>query len=361
MSEPMAYLYTTDDEPVTASPKDTLKVISFADIPEPGPVSFLVNDFIPEGHISLLYGDGGAGKSYLALCLAACIATGKPFLDRETQSGKVLYVDFELDTAVQGQRAYCVARGLGLEKPPSGLLYCSRQDVETTSLNAILYEIEKEIEEDDIKLTVIDSFGAAVEGDPEAARDVCAFFRKLKGLGTVLMLDHQSKLGTGQKYKDKTAFGSVYKTNLSRNVWQLQGLDSTDGKAVLAMHHKKTNFGPLRDSLGLTMNFGQSFTVELSEISAEHAPELGIDYEIKTYLKEKDATAEEMADATGHPVKTIKNHLTRLKGAGKVIDTGERSGNAHIYGVPASLPYSSWTRDDIEAECEEPSELVLDL
>ena len=56
------------------------------DIP---PTRWLVADLIAPG-LTLLAAPPKAGKSYLALQMALCVAAGKPFLDRETTPARCL-------------------------------------------------------------------------------------------------------------------------------------------------------------------------------------------------------------------------------------------------------------------------------
>ncbi len=102
---------------------EALPVIDLSQMPEPQAMTFIIEDMVPEGYLSVLFGDGGRGKSFLTLHMASCIATGKNFLDKNVVKCNVLYVDFELDELEQTRRAYKVARGLGLERPPKGLYY----------------------------------------------------------------------------------------------------------------------------------------------------------------------------------------------------------------------------------------------
>lgn len=308
---------------------NTLNIISLGDLAEPPPMEYVIDDFIPSGHVTTLYGDGGQGKSYIALAMASCVAMGRQFLNRDTMQGKVLYVDFELEETEQARRAYKIARGLNISRPPKhNLLYCSpEQDLKKT-----LSELEKIVKEEQIVLTIIDSFGAAVKGDAESARDVCDLFHRLRRLGTVLMLDHQSKLSGGDKYKDKTAFGSVYKQNLSRNVWQLQMFDSKDSELMLALNHKKSNFGELKDPIGFTAKFGQSFILIETGISAEHAKEVA-DSKAQVLLafeELKEATAETVMKKTELAESTVRNAITSLLKCGKLEKCG-KNGKATIY------------------------------
>lgn len=59
------------------------------------PLSYLVEDLIPERSIGALVGVSGLGKSALLMQLGLCVASGKEFLGASTISGRVLYMDME--------------------------------------------------------------------------------------------------------------------------------------------------------------------------------------------------------------------------------------------------------------------------
>ena len=331
-----------------------VKIHRLCDVEEPPPMRFIVDDFIPVDYPTLLYGDGGQGKSYIALYLACCVAIGRYFLDKHVQEGNVLFVDFELDEAEQARRAYKVSRGLGLATPPEGLLYYSplSQDKKAGDLNSIIDSLVSFIKDHDIVLTIVDSFGAAVSGDPESARDVTTLYRKLRPLGTVLILDHQSKPKAGEKYRDKTAFGSVYKQNMSRNIWQLQRMIDSgiqENEIKLALHHNKSNFGPLRESTFLKATFGESFTLEQIKADIYFTEALTTkDHILISFTEHGPCTAENVSEVTGIPLGTVKNNVTKLKKEGKLAPTGEKRDKADVYKsiVTPSQPYRGWDSDD---------------
>lgn len=55
------------------------------------PILKLVRGLLGEGCLSVLYGAPGAGKSFLALDLGYAVATGQPWMKRDTQQGPVIY------------------------------------------------------------------------------------------------------------------------------------------------------------------------------------------------------------------------------------------------------------------------------
>lgn len=60
------------------------------------PTAFdFVEDLLTDQGLSVLYAPPGVGKSYIALDLAACVATGRNWRDKETKGGAVVYVCLE--------------------------------------------------------------------------------------------------------------------------------------------------------------------------------------------------------------------------------------------------------------------------
>jgi hypothetical protein len=53
------------------------------------PPEHLIDGLVLKHHVNLLYGDGGSGKTQLALQMAVAVATGTPFFDRATEGATV--------------------------------------------------------------------------------------------------------------------------------------------------------------------------------------------------------------------------------------------------------------------------------
>ncbi len=69
--------------------------LAFAPIP---PREWLVPDWVPLKTVTMLGGDGGVGKSLLALQLAVSTSLGRPWMGMDAGSGPVLYLSAEDDT-----------------------------------------------------------------------------------------------------------------------------------------------------------------------------------------------------------------------------------------------------------------------
>ena len=57
-----------------ASKTAQLRSVRFNEIPDQGPRRYLLDGLVPEGHTTLLHGDGGVAKSMLALSFGLAVA-----------------------------------------------------------------------------------------------------------------------------------------------------------------------------------------------------------------------------------------------------------------------------------------------
>jgi hypothetical protein len=214
----------------------------------------------------------------------------------------------------------------------------------------------KACEEYGVELLIVDSYGVALHGDAEHARDVIGFHQDylepLRAVGiAVLVIDHQSRLQAGQSYQQKGAFGSVYKANLARSVIQVEATERGEGSLTVRLRQKKHNFGPLAEPFGVTLSFSEeAVTLEAAELKAAELAEeatLTAPDRVKLALEDGPAYPWEIAETTGVQLKTVKNVLTGLRKQGVVEPTGQTEGQAEQVrlSVPRPNLYRDGTRD----------------
>jgi hypothetical protein len=296
------------------------------EMPEPGPRSWLVDGFIPEGAITILYGDGGTGKSYLSLYLAIQALTGNDFLSRTVaQQQAVLFIDAELDDTEFRRRAYPVARGIGLNNLPVGMYYWSPQDSLTEK--DVLTTVGRWLTKREIGLVVIDSLTVAAGGTNVRDSEVITpLMLGLKELGvTVVAVDHIKHRQLDTKESDYKPFGSVFKFNLARSV--IQVIKAEGGG--LSLRQTKSNFGPLTESVRVAVRF-EDDTITFESLAATDPRLKGLEKQIPrheavhlTLKRMGPSTPQDLADELGIDVKTVRNNLTKLRHQGQAEPLGD--------------------------------------
>jgi hypothetical protein len=75
--------------------KQRIRILNLDDIENLAPPSFLIEDVLTESGLSMLWGRSGAMKSFVALDMAMCVATGTAWHGKVTKPGLVVYVAAE--------------------------------------------------------------------------------------------------------------------------------------------------------------------------------------------------------------------------------------------------------------------------
>lgn len=326
---------------------DTLPMMRrFKDMTPPtGTRPYIVEGVLFAGFAGAVYGDGGSAKSMLMMHMSQCVSRGEKWLGFNTTKTNVLYLDFELDEDEQSRRAYEVAAGMGYSEPPEGFFYISGAGYKSRAVFELALEVCRE---NGVGMVIVDSLGYALNGDAEASRDVLTFFREVEGSFrregiSLLNVDHQSK---GGNYQEKSIFGSVYKSNSVRSVLQVEPGERGDGYINLILRHKKVNFGAMLQPFGASVEFVEDkVKINVRELDAgELAGERTLNAidRVSMALEDGPMYPENIADATGLELGSVKNVLTKLRKNGTVKDTG----NKNRHGASEVSLSSTIPRDD---------------
>ena len=312
------------------SENDTVTPIRFSEMDPPGSREYAVEGIVPKGHTTTIYGDGGSAKSVIALSAATAIAgDAERWMGRRVANCPTLYIDFELDADEQRRRAYQVARGVCLERPPHDLLYVSGLGRPSGEILEGCLDV---CEEYGAGFVVIDSLGIALQGEAESASDVIRFHHKyldpFRAAGvTLLVIDHQGKSQANESYQNKRTFGSVYKENLARSVLQVQPGDRGSGLLAVKIRQTKHNFGPKAEPFGARLAFTEE-QITVSEHSLDptelvQEETLNNADRVLMVLTDRPAYPADAAERSGLPVGSVKNALTELRRRGLVEYTDE--------------------------------------
>jgi hypothetical protein len=221
--------------------------VALGDIPKPDAGTWLIPGLVLQRMPVILFGDGSAGKSLIALAIGESIQRGdRAFLGlMPTRQTNVMILDWEYDGWEHAIRAHAITGG-------SSQIRYRRM---FGPLADQVESIEKEIDQHNIGLLITDSAAYACGGKPEDSEQTNRFFDALRLLNCgSLIIAHETK-GAGILGNHDKPFGSVYWHNGARATWfvqKQQDEQDLEGKTVIhiGLFNKKTNQGRLMRPLG---------------------------------------------------------------------------------------------------------------
>src|SRR5215217_404536 len=327
-------------------------IVWFSEQDTPKEREYLIESVAVKKYTMVAYGAGGVAKSFAVLAAGIAIAGGvEKWLGLSVlDHGYVLYLDFELDAEEQHRRVRDLCAGMGVMIPKK-LAYLSGVGItpDVAFQKALAF-----VEEYKAKAVIIDSMGLAMQGDMEKGREVLAFHGKyinpLRRAGaTPFIVDHEGKLQTGEKHKDKAPFGSAYKAWASRSVLQFAFEEYREESSELDIRVRQTkaNFAPKIDPIGVRFTFEEKkVSMNLYSLPDEELLEeesRPVKERILVALRLEGATIKQLHQTTGASDGTIRNKLSELRNDGLIEDDGKKPAT---YKLLSSSPKYTGVSDD---------------
>jgi hypothetical protein len=212
-------------------------------MPEQLGVAWTLEPIVAAGKATILYGEGGTGKSTLAVAAAVSVRTGLEVVPGwEPRVGEVLYLDWETDAPDVDGKVKALAAGAGIATP---VAFRYREMV--GPLADQVESVAAEVAEHDVRLLVVDSIGLAAgtsADGSDAAESALRLFSAFRALHVgVLAVDHVSKSEADQTGRTTRPYGSIYKVNLARATFELRRDDTGGTTSKIGIYNTKTNLG----------------------------------------------------------------------------------------------------------------------
>jgi len=171
-------------------------------------IEWVVEGILPRGSVTLIAGEPGSYKSWLALSLLRAVATGGRFLDRQCKSTGVLYLDRENPQAVVRERLSM----LGVESLSGSRIWGGwLPDAPPVIGDSRLLQIAR----DHRPLTIFDSLIRFHGADENSASEMAPVMEGLRQLAnadaTVVALHHKPK-AEGSHYRGSSDIAGAVDT-----------------------------------------------------------------------------------------------------------------------------------------------------
>jgi len=291
---------------VTGAEEEGTPVQALSDValPVPEPTWEIAGIHLVPHEPCIMFGDGGTGKSYLALWIATQLCN---------RGEKVLYCDFEFSASEHRLR---LQRLCGPDPLPGAQLQYVR------CVNPLVTEqsrLEAAIHDHQITFAIYDSIVFGLNGPPESAEIAAAYFRSVRALGVgSLHLAHTTKQSSQDGQQADKPFGSAYFHNGARATYLVQRAPAGPNQALveLSITHKKSNVGPLLPPVGLRMTFTENRT-EIDPFDVAQSPDLSSSLPIWQRVKSLVATGpgmtvKELAEELCVPPGSVAKAVSRM-------------------------------------------------
>ncbi|WP_185982668.1 AAA family ATPase [Aureimonas mangrovi] len=237
---------------------------------EPEPLSWHVPKLIPAGLPTLLFGDGGTGKSLAALQLAVATSANRPWLGHHVRQGPAIFMTAEDDEAEVHRRIATICAREGIDRADldylmvnakvgeDALLGIWNPDTRMIEPTALYNALDRAIQTSVPALLVLDTLADLFGGDENVRAQARQFVTLLRRLSrhcgtTIVCLAHPSAAGISS---GTGSSGSTGWSNSVRSRLYLERSFEWAGRSdsrrlvepdpnVRILTTKKSNYGPV--------------------------------------------------------------------------------------------------------------------
>jgi len=275
---------------------------------------YLIFPLVRQNQSTVLYADGGSGKSTFALAVAATGATQKSFIPGISNTAgrpiKTLYLDWEADDDDVASMLKEISRGAQHKIPDNHIHYQSMSGAFIDHCD----ELVEIIVENDIELIIVDSLVASAGGDVTDAEAARLFHNSVRSLNVAsIAITHTNK--------SDTLFGSRFFWNLARQVFRLTSISEPETNPVLGLYHEKSNRSKLIAPVAYDVEFSGSTESDNASIryvaqDIQTVPELakgtGLRERLIGLMRNGSMTVDQLSQRTDSPENVILATLERM-------------------------------------------------
>ena len=218
--------------PIRPTPQPTKEETPALDWPtlaplDPPPRQWAIKGWLGFGHVTLLVGQGGIGKTLLAQQMASSLALGREFVGEVEKPLKCLMWACEDDHDELWRRQIHLARWCraGLEEFHDNLIIIPRQGLENTLVSTefgkllftpLIAKLSEQTQDLKAEVVIIDNVGQTYGGSENDRHSVTSFLNALVGAlpgRAILLLAHPSRTA-GSEFSGSSAWENVARTRL---------------------------------------------------------------------------------------------------------------------------------------------------
>lgn len=173
----------------------------------------LITGILRRGHKMLISGSSKAGKSFLLMELCIAIAESIPWLGFSCKTGRVLYVNLEIDPASAVNRFLKIYEALGIPATHASSIVLWNLRGHAVPLDQLVPKLIRRVKDQQLDAIIIDPIYKVITGDENNASEMGAFCNQFDRICaatgcSAIYCHHHSKGAQGMKRAMDRASGS---------------------------------------------------------------------------------------------------------------------------------------------------------
>ena len=186
---------------------------------QPAPLRWIIKGWLPDSSVNMVYGESGAGKTFLTLDMACCIASGKAWHGHKTKQGIVVYMAGDGNYGLR-QRVTAWCRQNNITDLDNLLISNKAVDIDSPAIAAQIINAIREITSDDVAAIFIDTVNNHMSGDENSAKDTRNMLNACqivsRALNSSICLNHHT--GHAVDSKNRARGSSAWKASLDSSI-----------------------------------------------------------------------------------------------------------------------------------------------
>lgn len=253
-------------------------------------VGYIVDNLVAEGSVNLWFGQWGSKKTWSAIDLAVCVASGKDWLGMAVKQNNVLIIDEESGDSRLADRIKLTLNGeLADEKTPIKSVSLAqfnllKQPSDSDELVALIAETSA-------RLVIIDALAdIMLGGDENAVKDTQPVFACLRKIAEVtntaiIVIHHANKLGG---YRGSSAIAGAIDTMLL--------IESKQDSDIITFKTEKMRDGKPMNFAGQANWTESGFYLTQSDATTKVFLSKAQQYALDYFTEKGDATLKQLTD-----------------------------------------------------------------
>jgi RecA-family ATPase len=186
---------------------------------QPAPLKWIVKGWVPDLGVTMIYGESGGGKTFLALDIACHIAAGLDWHGHRTKKGISVYMAGEGNYGIR-QRVASWCKAHNIDRLDNLLISNKAIDMDSPAISAQIIKAVRELTTEDAVQVTIDTVNNHMSGNENDAKDTRNMLNAVQIVGRALnsgmTLVHHT--GNAIEAKNRARGSSAWKASMDSQI-----------------------------------------------------------------------------------------------------------------------------------------------